>query len=294
VASDASLRLRSLVSGAEMQIASADQRPVRPSLAGPDDDPTRVLAWESELTHSVQVRFAGNTREVRGAYARSGQPRATADAVVLTGFVTADPQSDADILLYDPSSQSLRVVGGGPGQQLFADVSATRVAYTDFAEDPDQRFDDDGHDLADVVLVERATDEHRKLELAGKQAFPLFGGDGSLVYLHWQVDHPEPKLSAYTIMAWNMAADRQRQLAIVETQPPYVRPSVYGSTVEWVERPYNADERLMRVDMQRVEPQAVFSMPGMQLFATASSARATLLATQSLDQISPRLRAIPR
>jgi len=146
-----------------------------------------------------------------------------------------------------------------------------------------------------VVLVDRATGEHRRLELAGKQAFPLFGGDGSLVYLHWQVDHPEPKLSAYTIMAWDMgAADRQRQLALVQTQPPYVRPSVYGSTVEWVERPYSGDERLMRVDMQRVNPQAVFSMPGMQLYATASSARATLLATQSLDQSSPRLRAIPR
>ena len=294
VAGDGSLRLRALANGDETLLAPASEQPSRPTLAGPADDPARVIAWESGSTHSVQVRFAGATREVRGTYARSGQPRACANAVVLSGFHTQAADSDADILLYDPQTQAISVVGGGPGQQLFADVSETRIAYSDFAEDPDGRFDNDGRDLADLVLVDRATGEPHKLQLAGKQAFPLFGSDGSLVYLHWEVGHPEPKLAAYAIMNWDTRLDRQRQLARVETQPPYVRPSVYGATVEWVERPYDGAERLMRVDMQGVNPRTAFSMPGVQLYATASSASATLLAVQTPDQLSPRLRAIAR
>jgi hypothetical protein len=95
-------------------------------------------------------------------------------------------------------------------------------------------------------------------------------------------------------MNWDTRLDRQRQLAQVETQPPYVRPSVFGATVEWVERPFDAAERLMRVDMQGVNPRTAFSMPGVQLYATASSARATLLAVQAPDQLTPRLRTVPR
>ena len=294
VAADGALRMRSLATGTEAVIAEAAEQPARPTLAGPPDDPTRVMAWESGRTSSVQVRFAGTTREVRGSYARNAQPRASSDAVVLSGFRSLEPRSDADVLLYEPLSRSLSVVGGGPGQQLFADVSATQVAYSDFSEDPDGAFDDDGRDLADLVLVERTSGAKHKLELAGKQAFPLFGAGDTLVYLHWQVDHPEPKLAAYAIMAGEMRSDRSRQLAQVETQPPYVRPSVYGATVEWVERPFGSDQRVMRVDMQRSQPASVFSMPGAELYATASSPHATLLAVRAPSQTSPRLRAIAR
>ena len=294
VASDGALHLRSLASDEDTVIAAAAELPARPTLAGPAEDPARILAWESERDGCVQVRFGGETRAIRGDYARSAQPRATADAVVLTGFRTQEPTSDADVLLYDPTTQNLRVVGGGPGQQLFPDVSATQVAYSDFAEDADQRFDDDGRDLADVVLVERATLERRTLAAPGKQAFPLFGGDGSIVYLHWEVGHPEPKLAAYAIMAWQARSAQRVMLAKVETQAPYVRPSVYGNTVEWVERPFSGDERVMRLDMQSAVPRNAFSMPGVQLYATASSPNATLVATLAANQTVPVLRAIAR
>lgn len=294
VASDGALHLRSLASGEDAIVAPAAEQPTRPTLAGPDGDPTRVMAWESERDGCVHVKFGGETRAVRGEYARSAQPRATADAVVLTGFRTQAPTSDADVLLYEPMTQTLTVVGGGAGQQLFPDVSATQVAYSDFAEDADQRFDDDGRDLADVVLVERATLERRTLAAPGKQAFPLFGGDDSLVYLHWELGHPEPKLAAYAIMAWQARSAQRVMLAQVETQAPYVRPSVYGSTVEWVERPFNSDERVMRVDMRHAVPRSAFSLPGAQLYATASSPNATFVATLTANQTVPVLRAIAR
>jgi hypothetical protein len=69
---------------------------------------------------------------------------------------------------------------------------------------------------------------------------------------------------------------------------------VYGSTVEWVERPFSGDERLVRLDMSDSNPRTAFSQPGTQLYATASSANATLVATLSANQSVPVLRAIAR
>jgi hypothetical protein len=292
VAPDGALRLRDPAS--EQLIAPASERPSRPTLAGPASDPARVIAWESGSEQHVRVRFAGVTRSIHGTYARSGQPRATSDAVVLSAWTSSAPDSDADVLLYEPESDQLRVIGGGPGQQLFADVSATQVAFSDFSEDRDGSFDDDGQDVANLVLVERGSLQRRTLELTGKQAFPLFTQSGQLVYLSWSLGHPEPKLAAYAIMAWDAQRDSQRTLAQIETKPPYVRPSVFGDTVEWVERPNIGNERLMRARVLGGAPEIAFERAGTQLFATASSPSATLLATLTESQASPRLLAVAR
>jgi hypothetical protein len=283
VASDGALRLRGLDGVSDEIIAPASERPQRPTLSG------ELLAWESARDRLVRVRFAGATHDVRGDYERTAQPRATADAIVFTGQIG----EDADIALYEPAADRVRVIASGPGQQLFADISATQIAYSDFSEDPDGKFDDNGSDLADVVLVDRATLHQRRLKLPGKQAFPLLRAAGDLVYLHWAESHPEPKLSQYTIMAWDMRLDARAQLATVETQPPYVRPSVSGDTVEWVERPFGANERLMRARAAE-HATIAFSQPGLQLFATASSARVTLLATKTEADPLPKLRASAR
>jgi hypothetical protein len=294
VASDGALRLRALDTGAELEIAAAAELPSRPSLAGPPEDAARVMAWESGREQAVRVRFGGVTRSVRGTYQHSAQPRATRDAVVMSAWVGSDPLSDADVLLYEPEAQTLNALGTGPGQQLFADVSATQVAYSDFAEDPDGRFDDNGQDVANLVLVDRTSHARRTLELTGKQAFPLFASEGQVVYLNWELGHPEPKLSVYRIMAWDPLSDRRTALADVETQPPYVRPSVYGSTVEWIERPFSGAERLMRVQVSGTAPLVAYSNAGTQLYATASSSDATWMATLSDMQTVPRLLAVQR
>ena len=283
VAGDGSLRLRGLDDTADETIAQADELPQRPTIAG------ELIAWESARDQLVRVRFAGKVHDIRGAYDRTGQPRASEDAVVFTGF----KGQDADIALYEPANDRVRVIASGAGQQLFPDISATQIAYSDFSEDPDGAFDDDGMDLADVVLIDRATLQARTLKLPGKQAFPLLRTNGDVVYLHWAESHPEPKLSAYTIVAWDAKLDARTELALVQTQPPYVRPSVANDTVEWVERPYTGDERLMRVRQQK-PAEVAFSSAGLKLYATASSTTLTLLATQSDAEPVPRLRAISR
>jgi hypothetical protein len=284
VANDGTLRLRGSDGTSDEMIAPAEERPQRPTIAGD------ILAWESARDERVRIRFGGEVRDLRGVYERSGQPRATEDAVVFTGW----NGEDADILVYEPASDRMRVVASGPGQQLFADISATQIAYSDFSEDPDGAFDEDGKDLSDIVLVDRTSLEQRRMRLPGKQAFPLLRANGDVVYLQWAESHPEPKLSQYIIMAWESRLDARVELARVETQPPYVRPSVAGNTVEWVERPSGVDERMMRVQESNQPPEIAFSRRGVQLFATASSAMATLLATQNEAEPIPRLRAIAR
>jgi hypothetical protein len=53
-------------------------------------------------------------------------------------------------------------------------------------------------------------------------------------------------------------------------------------------------ERVMRVRQATSTPEIAFSRPGLQLYATASSTTATLLATKTAAEPIPRLRAIGR
>jgi hypothetical protein len=296
IATDGSLRLRSLDRGDEEELAPAHERPTRPSIAGSDARADELIAWESARDSAVRVRYRGVTESLRTDYARSGQPRVCADAVVFSAWVDGGSAADADIVLYEPATRAFSKIAEGPGQQLFPDVSPSHVAYSDFAEDEDGRFDDDGEDLANVVLVRRATGERRELTLAGKQAFPLLLDGGQLVYLSWvRGTHPEPKLSAYALMAWDLAAEDPTLLADIETYPPYVRPSSYGDTVEWIVRPLSGDERLMRMRVRAdTTPQLAFSQPKLALHATASTRDATVLATIEAEQTTPKLRAVAR
>jgi hypothetical protein len=295
VAADGGLHLRDLRQTVDTLIASPNDMPLRPSFAGSAADPTRVLVWESGVQRAVQLRVAGERHSLRGDYEHTTQPRATSGAVVFSGFRAAASTSDSDIVLYTIETASFSVVGGGPGQQLFADVSATQVAYSDFSEDPDGRFDDNGNDLADVVIVERASLAARHLTAAGKQAFPLLTEDGGLVYLDWALSHPEPKLSAYQIVAWDAQSQSAHMLADVATQPPFIRPSTFGNTVEWLERPYNSAARLLRVQRTGTASAALaWSMPNADPLAHISTPTSTLMAVRGLDAAGPRLLNVPR
>lgn len=175
----------------------------------------------------MRVRSGGATTTSAGAFDHAGEPRAAADAIVFTVWLEADPLGDTDVLLYDPAAGRLVPIATGPGQQRFADVSETHVAYTDFAEDPDGRFDDDGSDAADVVAVDRATGEERRREKEGKQAFPMLAGGGRLGFLDWGLVHPELKRSAYDVVIGPLdgPSSSDEVLAKVVTKGPCVRPA---------------------------------------------------------------------
>jgi hypothetical protein len=228
----AELRRRDLSTGAEETLAPASEKPLRPALAG------STMVWEATEAgrQVIRVRKDGATKTVTGSFAQATEPRATEDAVVFTAWKGLDPSADTDVLLYRVDTGALEVVGSGPGQQRFADVSPTHVAFSDFAEDPDGTFDDSGSDLADIALLDRATGVLSTRSLPGKQAFPLLGSAGSVVFLSWPKDHPEPKLTAYEILASGLEEGAApRSLGKVEQVIALTaRPSSRDGEVLWV------------------------------------------------------------
>ncbi len=156
---------------------------------------------------AVRVHDANGTVTVGGDFDHAGEPRVAVDAVVFTGWRDVDDHGDTDVFLFKPSTGEVTVIAGGPAQQRFADVSATHIAWTDFAEDPDGFFGDDSNDMADVVVLARETNEQTTRKQSGKQAFPLLGAAGKVAYLDWGLVHPEPKFSAYGIRLGPIAGD---------------------------------------------------------------------------------------
>jgi hypothetical protein len=239
------LRLRDLATGHEDTLAPASEAPRRPAIHGV------VVAWEATSAGASVVRFVADGAPavtVDGDFDHAGEPRAADDAVVFTAFATPDDQGDTDVMLVDVGSGAVSLVGGGVGQQRFADVSATHVAYTDFAEDPDGRFDGDGTDLADVVVVERATGHVTRRAKPGKQAFPMLGANGALAYLDWSSVHPEPKFQAYDIEVASIdaAPAADALLAHVQTVGAYVRPTASGALVDWIAQDDTGASALLR------------------------------------------------
>lgn len=233
-ANTGALYRRDLASGEELLLETAALQPRRPSLAGD------LVAWEVRVDgkSQVRVRYQGETRDIAGDFAQAGEPRAAADAVAFTAFFGTAADSDTDVFLYDPATDSAEPVAAGPGQQRFADVSLDYVAVTDFSEDPRGYFDE-VQSIADVLLIERATGKVTQRPREGKQAFPLLGNNGALVYLDWGAVHPEPKFSQFNLRAGYVAqpvdADIDLKGEPVQTNPAYVRPSLRGLNVDYID-----------------------------------------------------------
>jgi hypothetical protein len=228
------LHLRDLASGEDVLLEPPQAMPRRPTLAGD------VIAWEVDDAGKSRVRvsYLGLTKTLGVELDHAGEPRATTDAVVFTAFLGSADTDDTDVYLYDVLKDELAPIATGPAQQRFADVSPTHVAVTDFSEDPRGYFDE-RDSLADVLVIERASGVRIPRAASGKQAFPLLGSDGALVYLAWGAVHPEPKFSQYWLKAGNVSQsvelDRSLTLEQVQTNPAYVRPSVRENHVDFVD-----------------------------------------------------------
>jgi hypothetical protein len=288
------LRVRNLATAEDTLLEPAASKPRRPTISGP------VIAWEAvgAAGSEVRVRFDGRVEAMAGAFVRAEEPRATDDAVVFTAFLGPGPNDDSDVYLFDVLSGQLSVVATGAGQQRFADVSPTHVAFTDFSEDPRGYFDEMGS-VSDIALVERASGVRSDRVSPGKQAFPLLGANGVFAYLEWAAVHPEPKLGQFWLKAgrldrpvaedFNVKASGQ-----VSTDPAYVRPSLRGLNLDFI------DQGSDGVALYR----AALGTPGTlvsskfagspRLLGPVAGDRFTLLATQQLGGQSLTLLAISR
>ena len=253
-ADNGALRMRELSTGNEVELEAGAAHPRRPAVAG------GVVAWESDGPNGSQVRVrdASGAEPFEASFPRAGEPRVSEDALVFTAFVGAGANADTDVALYDLTQRELTLIATGAGQQRFADVSATHVAFTDFSEDPKGYFDQ-VDSISDVVLIDRATLSRTTRSAPGKQAFPLLGSGGLLAYLEWGAVHPEPKFSQFFLKAGYVdapvAEDRNVKGgdAPVSTDPAYVRPSLHGVYLDYIDKAASAP-LLFRANLDEPAP----------------------------------------
>src|SRR5688572_9874835 len=227
------LVLRDLREGVETVLAPPEAGARRPAIAG------EVITWEEVVAGfgAVRVRVGEDAFTVSGPFHHAGEPRPTSDAVVFTGWLTADPDGDTDVFVYTVEDASIRVVAQGTGQQRFADISTTHIAISDFSEDDGGAYDPEGQADADLVLVDRETGESVVRARLGKQAYPMLGAEGVVAYLEWVGVRPMPKLSGYKIFVLPLDTPNgvAALLGQVGTDPPTIRPMARGDIIEWVE-----------------------------------------------------------
>ncbi len=291
------LRVRDLRSGTETTFAVAGEHPRRPAVS------ESVIAWEAdENGHSVvRVRASGSAdaRTVTGSFVAAGEPRVSGAAVAFTAWNGPSDGDDTDIWLFDSATAETRLALGGAGQQRFADVSARYVVASDFSEDPDGRFDGNETDVADLLVLDRASGVVSARRLAGKQAFPILGENGTVAYLEWANIHPEPKLQAYAVKSGQLlgAPAADRTIATVQyVSTTYARPSLAGATLEWVANP-DGVTRLYRAPVDgSAAADVVGGLEGLRLYAPASASGFTILAAapKAVTPALPRLRAVAR
>jgi hypothetical protein len=299
VNSAGALVARDLSTRAEVTIAPAAEHPRRPTVSA------EVVAWEADQNSRSVVRVlasaAGSTaRTIEGAFASAGEPRASGSSVAFTAWNGPSSADDTDVWLCDATTNEAHVVLGGPGQQRFPDLSSAFVAASDFSEDPDGRYDRDGQDLSDIILLDRATGAVTKRALPGKQAFPMLADDGVLAYLSWSGIHPEPKFENYELRSGRIVGDPAADLSIskvVYAGAEPARPTVVGSIIEWVANP-DGTTTLYRAPVDASgAPAAVKGLESFHLHAPApTTAGFTIVATSRVgaSEIVPRLRAVPR
>lgn len=285
------LVLRDLREGVETVLAPPEAAARRPAIAG------EVIAWEEVVDGfgAVRVRVGEDVLTVSGPFHHAGEPRTATDAVVFTGWLTADEDADTDVFLYTVEDASVRVVAQGIGQQRFADISTTHIAISDFSEDALGFYDSEGQADADLVLVDRDTGESVVRALVGKQAYPMLGALGVVAYLEWVGVRPMPKLSGYTIRVLSLDTpnDDAALLGQVGTDPPTIRPIARGDIVEWVEY-VDFRSTLWRapVDLS-TPPIAVDGLRGLDLYAPVATDEFTVLAARRTD-LSATLMSIGR
>lgn len=287
------LHLRDLASMRDEVLEAAAAKPRRPAVSG------RVIAWEADgdAGSEVRVRVDGRVETMSGAFVRAEEPRATSDAVVFTAFLGPGPNDDSDVYLFDVASRELAPIASGAGQQRFADVSPTHVAFTDFSEDPHGYFDELGS-ISDIAVIERATRQRSDRPAPGKQAFPLLGADGVFAYLEWAAVHPEPKLGQFWLKVGRLDRPVSEDFNVktngqVSTNPAYVRPSLRGLNLDFIDQGTDG-AALFRADLGT--PSALVSLEiqgSLQLFGPVAGDRFTLLANQRSPQ-SFALLAVPR
>ena len=276
------LMLRDLGTGAETMLDPASASPRRPSISGD------MIAWETK--DGVVGRKGGTTYRLAGFAYPAGEPRATDDAIVFTAFL--QPHGDSDVYLWIPGdARAPQAIATGPGEQRFADVSATLVAVSDFSEDPTGAFDDARLSLADIVVYDRATLTKTIRHVDGKQAFPMLSRSGQLGYLDWATVHPEPKLSQWALRVGNAlsppAGDANAKgTGTVLTNTPYVRPSVRGAFLEWVDESAGTSA-LFRRPIDLSAP-ATTALSGVALLGPVAGESVTVVGTQVNGAISLR------
>jgi len=278
------LHVRNLATGEDEVLETAATKPRRPVVSG------SVIAWEADgvAGSEVHVRIDGSIETMSGPFVSAEEPRATNDAVVFTAFLGPDPNDDSDVYLFDTASRKLSPIATGAGQQRFADVSPTHVAFTDFAEDPQGYFNESGS-ISDIAMVERATGQRNNRAAPGKQAFPLLGTDGVFAYLEWAAVHPEPKLGQFWLKAGRLDRPVSEDFNVkasgqVNTNPAYVRPSLRGLKLDFIDQGTDG-VALFRAALGT--PNALTSLKiqnSLQLFGPVAGDRFTLLANQRAAQ----------
>ena len=291
-ATGGALYRRDLATGQEILLETAVMSPRRPAVAG------ELIAWEADVggRSQVRVRYQNQTRDIVGQFDHAGEPRVAPDALVFTAFLGTTPESDTDVLLYDPVRDSLAPVAAGAGQQRFADVSLDYVAVTDFSEDP-QGYFNEVDSIADVLVVERATGKTTTRQREGKQAFPLLGKAGALVYLDWGSVHPEPKFSQFSLRAGSVIAPVDADVDLkgepIHTDPAYVRPSLRGLNVDYIDTQAGS-VGLYRVALGRASAPVLTPIVGSpQLFGPVAAEQLTLV-SQPLAGQTLALTAVAR
>jgi hypothetical protein len=275
------LVLRDLATGTETVLAPAADQPRRPAIAG------ELVAWEATVagTSAVRVRSSSGSAVVSvvGPFDHAGEPRVAAGSVIFTGWMTAMDLGDTDVFLYAPSSGTLTNVTSAPGQQRFADVSATHLAWSDFSEGPSGAFTMDGTDAADIVIFDRAAQVKSVRAQPGKQAFPMLGAEGKIAYLDWGLVHPEPKFSQYTLRVGDIPAPvgSDAVVEVIQAEVPYIRPITRGAYMEWVALS-GTSVVLRRQAVDLATPvQQVSAFQGVTVFGPSASDAITLVAATS-------------
>jgi hypothetical protein len=296
VSASRALVLRDLATGAETVIAPASEHPRRPAVS------SDLVAWEADEGGQpvVRIRAGGVVQTAHGAFQAAGEPRASGASVVFTAWNGPTAADDTDVWLYDARSGDAHLAVGGPGQQRFADVSGAYVAISDFSEDPDLRFDGDGTDLADIVVLERESGRIVKRPLAGKQAFPMLADGGVLAYLDWSGIHPEPKFVGYTLKAGAILGDPAVDRTIADVKyvaSDYARPAVVGATLEWIANPDGRTTLYRAPADGSAPPLAVKGLEQFLLYAPSPTAAGFTVFAASRVGVAdarPLLRAVAR
>jgi hypothetical protein len=269
-------------------LAEPSGHPSRPTLAA------GIIAWEHDGTaaRAVTVLSEDGARTFEGAV----EPSVTADALVFTKLLGAQPEDDTDVYLFELGADEAKLVAGGAGQQRFADVSPTHVAVSDFSEDPRGYFDELAS-IADVVVIDRLTGEATTRARPGKQAFPLLGSADTLVYQEWGAVHPEPKFSQFFLNVARISEPVSADFNVkgedpVSTEIAYVRPALHGTRLDFVDRGDSVQLYSAELSAPEVKPVAM-KVDALQLYGPAATARATLVASRVEGQ-NLRLIAVER